>query len=69
MSMYYKMSKRKKIVISFDSSGELMILWDIKRNEIVRTTDPQIYNWYKGGSSFVTPIPFWNEKNYMWKYR
>lgn len=67
--MYYKMSKNKKIVISFDSSGELMVLWDIKRNEIVRTADPMNYNWFRGKSNFNTPIPFWNAKNYEWRYR
>lgn len=67
--MYYKMKKNKKIVISFDSSGELMFLWDINRNEIVRTSDPMIYNWFRGKSVFTTPIPFWNPNNYQWRYR
>ena len=67
--MYYKMKKNKKIVISFDSSGELMVLWDINRNEIVRTSDPMIYNWFRGKSGFNTPIPFWNPNNHQWRYR
>ena len=67
--MRYKMSKNKKIVISFDSSGELMYLWDLKHDELVRTTDPQIYNWFRSKSSFNTPIPFWVQENYQWRYR
>ena len=47
----------------------MMVLWNIKHNEIVRTSDPMIYNWFRGKSGFTTPIPFWNEDNYMWKYR
>ncbi|MFM2010872.1 MAG: hypothetical protein RLZZ479_1263, partial [Bacteroidota bacterium] len=45
--MRYKISKNKKIVVSFDSSGELMVLWDILNDELVRTSDPMIYNWFK----------------------
>jgi hypothetical protein len=67
--MRYKISKNKKIVVSFDSSGELMVLWDILNDELVRTSDPMIYNWFRGKSGFNTPIPFWNEKNYEWRYR
>ena len=67
--MKYKISKNKKIVVSFDSSGELMVLWDILNDEIVRTSDPMIYNWFKGKSGFNTPIPFWNEKNYEWRFK
>jgi hypothetical protein len=67
--MKYKISKNKKIIISFDPSGEMMILWDIKHNEIVRTCDPMQYNWFRGHSSFNTPIPFWNERNFEWRYR
>jgi|LakMenEpi03Aug12_release.lakeMendotaPanAssembly.Ray.scaffolds.fasta_scaffold2328878_1 hypothetical protein len=67
--MYYKMSKNKKIVVSFDTSGELMVLWDIRRDELVRTSDRMIYNWYRGNSGFKTPIPFWNENNFEWRYR
>jgi len=47
----------------------MMILWDIKHNEIVRTCDPMQYNWFRGHSSFNTPIPFWNERNFEWRYR
>ncbi len=46
-----------------------MVLWDIRRDELVRTSDPMIYNWYRGNSGFKTPIPFWNEKNFEWRYR
>ena len=67
--MYYRMSKNKKIVITFDSSGELMVLWDVKKNQIVRTSDPMVYNWFKGHSGFNTPIPFWNTTNYQWRYK
>ena len=67
--MRYKISKNKKIVVSFDSSGELMVLWDILNDELVRTSDPMIYNWFRGKSGFNTPIRFWNEKNYEWRYR
>lgn len=67
--MKYKMSKNKKVIVSFDSSGELMVLWDIKHDELVRTSDPMQYNWFKGKSSFKTPIPFWNMENYEWRYR
>jgi len=28
-----------------------------------------IYNWFRGDSGFKTPIPFWNENNFEWKYR
>jgi hypothetical protein len=67
--MKYKMSKNKKIVICFDSSGELLVLWDIKNDELVRTSVRSIYNWFRGGSGFTTPIPFWNKENYEWRYR
>ena len=67
--MEYKMSKNKKIVISFDSSGELLVLYDIKHNELVRTSDSLIYNWFKRKSLFNTPIPFWNKDNYEFRYR
>ena len=67
--MKYKLSKNKKIVISFDSSGELMVLWDIIADEIVRTSVKMIYNWFKGNSSFKTPIPFWDQENYEWRYK
>ena len=67
--MKYKMSKNKKIVVSFDSSGELMVLWDTKNDEIVRTTDPMQYNWFRGNSGFKNPIPFWNTDNFEWRYR
>jgi hypothetical protein len=63
------MSKNKKIIISFDSSGELMILWDTKHDEMVRTSDPMIYNWFRGHSGFKTPIPFWDGNNFEFRYR
>ena len=65
----YKKGKNRKIIISFDSSGELLVLWDKRVDEVVTTSDPSMYNWFRGRSSFVTPIPFWNPENYEWRYR
>ena len=61
--------KRKKIIISFDSSGELMVLYDIRTNKLAKSADPLNYNWFKGNSGFTTPIPFWSDENYIWRYR
>ena len=65
------MSKNKKIVISFDDSGEMMFLFDKKYNEIVRTTDKSLYNYFRGESIYNT-LPIHDSlwiKNLEWRYR
>lgn len=64
-----KLSKNRKLIISFDSSGEMLILYNKNTNEPEKTSDPMQYNWFRGKSGFNTPIPFWNENNYIWRYR
>jgi len=68
--MRYKLGKNRKIVISFDDSGEMMVLWNTKHNELVRTADPMLYNYFRGNSSYKKlPLPASEEKFYEWRYK
>lgn len=63
------MKKRAKIVVSFDSSGELMVLWDYKRNKLFKTFSRSLYEYYKTGIGFDLRMLMGNNQHYKFIHR
>lgn len=60
---------KSKIVVCFDSSGELLVLWDFKRNKLFKTHDKSLYYYYKTGQGFYLRMLVGNNPHYKFIYR
>lgn len=63
------MRDKSKIVVCFDSSGELMVLWDFKRNKLFKTYDRSLFEYYKTGLGFGLKILMGNNSHYKFIHR
>ena len=44
---FNRFGKKKKVVVSYDSSGELLVLKDKRDNSLFTSSDERLYNSYK----------------------
>lgn len=60
---------KKQIIVCYDSSGELLVLWDTKKMKLYKHTDKELINFHKTGHGFCIKRLLSNNPHLVFVYR